>query len=194
MVQLFDQLQSIATDVAKRKGDYPGQIEGWNKYVDTLDKINGKLKTADGESLRYNRKTNIEKYSPFDNTAMLTTIQCTMALMGFLFAGLGIAFSSIFSPSALVPLGIGLSGVGWALYYHIPRLITPKTLKFSMKPEIHIDEMAYVRQQIKGFPPEIKQDPVIKLPEIHMAIPRSWFSQDALHATMAKMDDVKFDI
>jgi hypothetical protein len=90
----------------------------------------------------------------------------------------------------IIGSAIALGFVGWQSFI---RLHHPSIINFSCSPVLHIDEFAYMRQAIKGIPPLVEHDPIVRLPALEMDIPRAWLGQQGMLKFMESLSDLKLE-
>lgn len=176
--------------------DHIDQIKRWNEYWLMLNRLEKKVNPIPGVSLARRVKTNHSKTYPERGSS--DDARLIMFMLTFCTIGFGVIIPMSLAPAltepftwgwySLLATAAGFSGL--LLYYHLPRLIHPRTLKMSMKPRLHIDEMALARVEIHGFPQKIKKDPVVNLPKIELKIKRKDLSTYAIQKVMGAMEDI----
>lgn len=181
----FTQLEQIAKREIPKE-DYQQQIDRWNEYQTVLDSIEEQMQDKRGVALAKNVHSNMENMDAFDH--MLTIM---FSFMGGVF--LTALMGSVIADIIHSPLGYlaGVPAFAISVYYlavnpNLPR----KTLKFSCKPILHIDELTYMNNFIKGIP-QREKDPDVKLPVVRMEIPRKWIAQQSMLDVMDQLGKIK---
>lgn len=181
----FTQLEQIAKrEIAKE--DYQQQIDRWNEYQTVLDSIKEQMQDKRGVALAKNVHSNMENMDAFDH---MLTIMLSFIGGVFLTAIGGAILAGVIHSSLSYLIGLPIFAIG--VYYlavnpNLPR----KTLKFSCKPILHIDELTYMNNFIKGIP-QREKDPDVKLPEVRMEIPRRWIAQQSMLDVMGQLGKIK---
>jgi hypothetical protein len=175
---IFRQLRAIAS-LRVDDIDYEQQIDRWNQYQELLDSIDKKCIRQAGVRLSRNVKHNVKTFT-----------ETTTGILGFIAL---VAIMSIWgslminSTYGLIVSAICLGFIGWQSFI---RLRHPSIINFRCSPVLHIDEFAYMRQAIKGIP-EVEHDPIIRLPVLEMALPRSWLGQQGMLKFMESLSQLK---
>jgi hypothetical protein len=177
---IFRQLKAIASQEVPDI-DYEQQIDRWNKYQELLDKINKKCGRRVGVRLARNVKHNVKVFT--DTTTAALSIIALTALMSIW------GSYTINSLYGIIGSAIALGFIGWQSFI---RLHHPSIINFRCSPVLHIDEFAYMRQEIKGIP-AVEHDPIVRLPVLEMHIPKAWLEQQGMLKFMESLSDMKFE-
>jgi hypothetical protein len=179
-VTIMEQLSNVSQASNVAKMDFHSQIERWNRYQDLLDKVDEKcLKTQGDVRLKRNIKHNVKVLRDTE-IAVLSTIGLTALLLVVAGATVHNIFSAIGGGFALIFVGLQV----------FTRLYPPSEIHFKCAPMLHIDEYAYMNKAIKNIP-KVQRDPVVKLPEFEMSIPRSWLSQQGMLEFMDSLENIE---
>ncbi len=181
-ITIMEQLSNISDTSNLVEMDYHSQIERWNRYQDVLDKVDEKcLKTQGDVMLKRNINHNVKVLRDTE-IAILSTIGLTALLLVVAGATVHNIYPIIGGSSALIFVGLQV----------LTRLHPPSEIHFKCAPMLHIDEYAYMNKAIKNIP-KVQRDPVIKLPEFEMHIPRSWLSQQGMLEFMNSIEDIQWE-
>lgn len=179
---IFTELAIAADQKEIAKCDYEGQIQKWNAYQNLLDKVDEKCTKTNGDViLKRNIKHNVRILHDTE-VALLSTF----GLIALLILSGGSIEHNIY---AIIGSLTALAIVGWQAFI---RLHPPEIIKFTCRPELHIEEYAYMNKAIKGIP-KVQRDPVVKLPPIEMSIQRSWLAQQGMLSFMESLEEIKMD-
>lgn len=179
---ILTQLALVAEQKEIAREDYGGQIEKWNAYQNMLDKVEEKCMKTNGDViLKRNIKHNV-KILHDTEVALLSTF----GLIALLILSGGSIEHNIY---AILGSTIALGIVAWQTFI---RLRPPTVVRFTCRPALHVEEYAYMNKAIKGIP-KVQRDPVVKLPQIDMQIPRSWLAQQGMLKFMESLEDIKID-
>jgi hypothetical protein len=177
---VFRQLTAVANQRIANI-DYDQQIERWNQYQELLDKIDKKCSREAGVRLSRNVKHNVKTFTETSIAALgFIGLTALMSLVG------SYTMNSIYG---IVGSAVALGYVGWQSFI---RLHHPSIINFRCSPVLHIDEFAYMRQAIRGIP-AVEHDPIVRLPEVEMDIPRAWLGQQGILKFMESLGDLKLE-
>jgi len=179
--KIFRQLEAVASQRVAGI-DYEQQIARWNEYQELLDKIDKKCNRQAGVRLSRNVKHNLKTFTE-------------MAIAGLGFIALTALMSMVGSFTmnniyGIIGSAIALGFVGWQSFI---RLHHPSIINFTCSPVLHIDEFAYMRQAIKGIPPLVEHDPIVRLSALEMDIPRAWLGRQGMLKFMDSLSDLKLE-
>ncbi len=179
---IMKQLSNISDTSNIVEMDCHSQIERWNRYQDLLDKVDEKcLKTQGDVILKRNIKHNVKVLRDTE-IAILSTIGLTALLLVVAGATVHNIYPIIGGSSVLIFVGLQV----------LTRLRPPSEIHFKCTPVLHIDEYAYMNKAIKNIP-KVQRDPVVKLPQFEMYIPRSWLSQQGMLEFMDSVQDIEWE-
>lgn len=156
----------------------------WNEYQEALDTISNTIKvnSMPGVRLDKNVKTNIPTSAGQFIGLML--VGAIISVLNFVIANASSGITPTMFTDYESPFWVGfyiltptfcLGVVGFIWCVH--RASQPK-IKLSCKPILHIDELAYATTILKEFP-QMKKDPDVNLPELHVEISRQWLAQES---------------
>ena len=177
--KIFRQLEAVASQRVADI-DYEQQIARWNEYQELLDKIDKKCSRQAGVRLSRNVKHNLKTFT-----------EVSIAGLGFIALTALTSMVGSFTMNniyGIIGSAIALGFVGWQSFI---RLHHPSIINFKCSPVLHIDEFAYMRQAIKGIPPLVEHDPIVRLPALEMDIPRAWLGQQGMLKFMESLSDLK---
>jgi hypothetical protein len=178
---IFRQLEDVASQRVAEI-DYEQQIARWNEYQELLDKIDKKCNRQAGVRLSRNAKHNLKTFTELAIAALgFIALTALMSMVG------SITMNNIYG---IIGSAIALGFVGWQSFI---RLHHPSIINFKCSPVLHIDEFAYMRQAIKGIPPLVEHDPIVRLPILEMDIPRVWIGQRGMLKFMDSLSDLKLE-
>lgn len=178
---IFRQLEAVASQRVADI-DYEQQIARWNEYQELLDKIDKKCNRQAGVRLSRNVKHNVKIFN-----------EMAIAVFGFIALTALTSMVGSFTMNniyGIIGSAIALGFVGWQSFI---RLHHPSIINFRCSPVLHIDEFAYMRQAIKGIPPLVEHDPIVRLPPLEMDIPRAWLGQQGMLKFMESLSDLKLE-
>jgi hypothetical protein len=177
---IFPQLKAVASQRVADI-DYEQQIARWNQYQELLDKIDKKCSRRAGVRLSRNVKHNVKTFTDATTAALgFIALAALMSMWG------SYTMNSIYGiVGSAIPLGF----IGWQSFI---RLHHPSIINFRCSPVLHIDEFAYMRQAIRGIP-AVEHDPIVRLPEVEMDIPRAWLGQQGILKFMESLGDLKLE-
>lgn len=180
--------------------DYSALIDRWNSYWNVMDQIDAtiKEKKIQGVVLRRNLESNLHPQYPHEK---LLTILTGAGIIGMLALGLLFAIpaqtAEINKTSWPLPwwtgvaIGLGIllfSIAGWIVaYIKKPKLTV---IKVSCAPVLHINELEYTGNIIKGLE-KLNKDPEIYLPKLSLEIPREELAKRSSQHMMQLLQSIK---
>ena len=177
-MSLLGQLSHISLEKTASEMDFHWQIGRWNRYQELLDKLDEKCENTEGDvRLKRNIRHNVKVLGDAE-LVVLSTI--SLSALFLIVAGTTMS-DGIYSILAGV---VALALVGWQAFI---RIHAPSIVHFKCRPELHIDEYAYMNRVISRIP-KVQRDPVIALPKLEMSIPRSWLAQQGMLEFMKSLD------
>ena len=147
-----------------------------------MDKIDKKCSRQAGVRLSRNVKHNLKTFN-----------EMAIAVLGFIALTALMSMVGSFTMNniyGIIGSAITLGFVGWQSFI---RLHHPSIINFRCSPVLHIDEFAYMRQAIKGIPPLVEHNPIVRLPPLEMDIPRAWLGQQGMLKFMESLSDLKLE-
>ncbi len=174
---IFRQLETIASQRVADT-DYEQQIERWNQYQELLDKVEKKCTRQSGVRISRNIKHNVKTFTETAVAGLgFIALISSMSLVG------SYTMNSIYG---IIGSAIALGFIGWQSFIRVHH---PSIINFKCSPILHIDEFAYMRQAIKAIP-SVEHDPIVKLPAVEMAIPRTWLGQQSMLKFMESLSNL----
>jgi hypothetical protein len=177
---IFRQLTAVANQRIADI-DYEQQIARWNQYQELLDKIDKKCSRQAGIRLSRNVKHNVKTFNEISIAALgFIALTALMSLAG------SYTMNSIYG---IFGSAIALGFIGWQSFIRVHH---PSIINFRCSPVLHIDEFGYMRQAIKGIP-AVEHDPIVRLPILEMAIPRTWLGRQGMLKFMESLSELKLE-
>ncbi len=175
---LLEKLSNVSLETNAAEADFHWQIGRWNRYQELLDRLDEKCQKTQGDvRLKRNIKHNVKVLTGAE-LVILSTIGLTALFL--MVAGTTMA-DGLYSIICGI---VALAFVGWQV---LTRMHPPSIIHFRCRPELHIDEYAYMNRMISKIP-KVQRDPVVVLPKLEMSIPRSWLAQQGMLEFMKSLD------
>lgn len=206
-VPIIHEVQKIASERVPNE-DFQQQVDRWNRYQESLDKIQRQCQI---ENVRFHRHLK----TSYSERRIRNIYQCVA--IGMLAASIFIVYYGVPAlmeatkpismyevyygpPNSMATiedignhaLAIGfLTSLG-AFMFIFNRGYLPPMIKFECAPIMNIDDLYFIQRYVRGMARE-RHDPKVVLPALKMELPQSWISQQSLLKVMDTMRDIRLE-